>query len=464
MRSLTYLAALSPLLSFHALANKPEADVIVHFTTTRTVTVCPMTDLFTCEADLPTTTTKVDPGPATTTPGGHNGGWGSSSHTGGPSGGNGGWGSSSTTVGPSGGDGGWGSSSHTGGPSGGNGGWGSSSTTKTGGNGGWGSSSTTKTGGNGGWGSSSTTGTTTDGHEHPETTTSRAHPETTTSHDGHDTTSSHSVPYGTTTTESHSTSVSGTTTSHTTTSQTTTSSCGPTVSSVGIEIPTCNNAENRGRWCGPRSIDDDTHTTFKTGVTKRYTLTITSQLINFDGTPKSAFAINGKTPGEPIIANWGDMVEITVVNGLTDNATTIHWHGIRQIGTNDQDGVPGVTECGIAPGSARTYTWHASTYGTGWYHSHALAQYGGGIRGPIIIHGPATANYDYDMGTIMVDETFSQTIFQMAYNIARVRGALPASTNYLLNGKNKSPDGSTGESARWVVKKGKKHLFRIINR
>lgn len=452
MRSLRYLAAVLPLHSFHVLANKPEADVIVHFTTTRTVTVCPMTDLFTCEADLPTTTSHVHNGPATTTPAGHNGGWGTSSNTVDPSGGNGGWGTSSHTVDPSGGNGGWGSSSHTGSPSGGNGGWGTS-TTGTDGNGGWGTSSTTGT------------GTTTSGHEHPETT------------------SSHSVPSGSTT-GGHSTSVSGTTstsashtshsgdsttsystTSHTTTSATTTSSsCGPTASTLGLELPTCNTAESRGRWCLGRSVDDDTHTTFKTGFTRRYTLTITSQTIDFDGTPKPAFAINGKTPGEPIIANWGDDVEVTVVNGLSDNATTIHWHGIRQVGTNDQDGVPGVTECGIAPGSARTYKWHASTYGTGWYHSHTLAQYGGGIRGPLIIHGPATANYDYDMGTIMVDETFSQTIFQMAYNIARVRGALPPSTNYLLNGKNKSPDGSAGESAHWVVKKGKKHLFRIINR
>jgi len=33
----------------------------------------------------------------------------------------------------------------------------------------------------------------------------------------------------------------------------------------------------------------------------------------------------------------------------------------------------------------------------------------------------------------------------------------------MLNGKNKSPDGTTGEASKWVVKKGKKHLFRIIN-
>jgi FtsP/CotA-like multicopper oxidase with cupredoxin domain len=50
---------------------------------------------------------------------------------------------------------------------------------------------------------------------------------------------------------------------------------------------------------------------------------------------------------------------------LQDNATTIHWHGIRQNGAHDQNGVPGITECGIAPGTSQVYTWHASTYGTG---------------------------------------------------------------------------------------------------
>ena len=127
----------------------------------------------------------------------------------------------------------------------------------------------------------------------------------------------------------------------------------------------------------------------------------------YDGTgPKLALAINGQVPGPVIEANWGDMVEVTVVNKMQDNSTSIHFHGIRQLGTNDQDGVPGVTECGIAGnGGSRTYTWHASEYGTSWYHSHSLTQYGDGIRGPIVIHGPATANYDFDMGTVMIDDT-----------------------------------------------------------
>jgi L-ascorbate oxidase len=157
------------------------------------------------------------------------------------------------------------------------------------------------------------------------------------------------------------------------------------------------------------------------------------------------------------------MVEITVHNKLQNNATTIHWHGIRQVGTNDMDGVPGVSECSIVPGASKTYKFHASSYGTGWYHSHFLAQYGEGCRGPIVIHGPATADYDLDMGTVMVNDAFGVTAFQQAYRVAHF-GTSP-STNYLLNGNNIAPEAGacTGKHALWKLKPGKKHRFRFIN-
>lgn len=62
---------------------------------------------------------------------------------------------------------------------------------------------------------------------------------------------------------------------------------------------------------------------------------------------------------------WGDWVKVTVNNHLQDNGyvyiiwldslltiwrTSIYWHGIRQKGTNEQDGVNGLTECPLAPG------------------------------------------------------------------------------------------------------------------
>ncbi len=52
----------------------------------------------------------------------------------------------------------------------------------------------------------------------------------------------------------------------------------------------------------------------------------------------------------------------------------------------------GITECPLAPGMNRTYTWQATQYGTYWYHSHFSSQYGDGIWGAIVINGPHSYN------------------------------------------------------------------------
>lgn len=61
-------------------------------------------------------------------------------------------------------------------------------------------------------------------------------------------------------------------------------------------------------------------------------------------------------------------------NGLTDNGTSIHWHGIRQFENSQYDGVASITQCPLAPGDSSTYTWKATQYGTTWYHSHFSMQ------------------------------------------------------------------------------------------
>jgi L-ascorbate oxidase len=146
---------------------------------------------------------------------------------------------------------------------------------------------------------------------------------------------------------------------------------------------------------------------------------------------------------------------------MQNNGTSIHWHGMRQLGSNDQDGVNGITECPLAPGDSKTYTFQATEYGTTWYHSHFSAQYGDGVQGPIIIHGPASANYDEEIGTIQVNEIYNLTTYQEDY-FAERQGP-PTASNYLLNGQNVKPDGSTGQRPVWTVKQGKKYLFRFIN-
>ncbi len=59
----------------------------------------------------------------------------------------------------------------------------------------------------------------------------------------------------------------------------------------------------------------------------------------------------------------------------------VHWHGIRQLGTVDADGVNGVTQCPIAPGETYTYRFKAVQYGHTWYHSHYSLQYPDGVAG-----------------------------------------------------------------------------------
>lgn len=229
----------------------------------------------------------------------------------------------------------------------------------------------------------------------------------------------------------------------------------------------CNTPGDRSKWCGGFDINTDYYSDGpNTGKICAQNWVITNTTLDLDGTPRLALAINGQVPGPLVECNWGDTVQISVTNGMKDNATSIHWHGVTQKTTNDQDGVPGITECGIAPGDTRVYTFRAASYGTGWYHSHALSQLGDGIRGPMVIHGPATANYDIDMGSVMIDDLFgngTDTVSAATQN-SRIAHFGPGPTwNYVLNGHNTFPDLSRGKHALWTVKPGKKHLFRLIN-
>jgi multicopper oxidase len=68
-------------------------------------------------------------------------------------------------------------------------------------------------------------------------------------------------------------------------------------------------------------------------------------------------AINGKWPSPQIVGNVGDNVIVNVINNLGNQSLTIHWHGLRQVGNNANDGTPMVSQCPIIPGTNYTYTF-----------------------------------------------------------------------------------------------------------
>jgi FtsP/CotA-like multicopper oxidase with cupredoxin domain len=76
-----------------------------------------------------------------------------------------------------------------------------------------------------------------------------------------------------------------------------------------------------------------------------------------DGFSRKMFLVNGQFPGPKIEVNHGDVVRVNVHNNL-DEATSLHWHGMIQKGSPWMDGVPGMTNCPIAPHTSYTYEFN----------------------------------------------------------------------------------------------------------
>jgi len=178
-----------------------------------------------------------------------------------------------------------------------------------------------------------------------------------------------------------------------------------------------------------------------------------------DGIERIILAVNGSVPGPTIHANWGDTVKIHVHNALENNGSTIHWHGIRQNYTNPMDGVPSITQCPIAPGESYTYVWRAVQYGTGWYHSHVGVQAWEGVFGGVVINGPATANYDEDLGVLFLNDWSHQTADELWPSV-ETQGD-PTMDNGLINGTNVYEN--VGSRFEVEVVSGRTYRIRLIN-
>ncbi|KAJ6256138.1 Laccase-2 [Drechslerella dactyloides] len=234
------------------------------------------------------------------------------------------------------------------------------------------------------------------------------------------------------------------------------------------------NSRDRSKWTRP---EYDIHTDYEDldkipkGVVRKYNLTITNEVIAPDGYLTEKMVVNGQYPGPMIEGCWGDVFEITVHNKLTNgNGTAMHWHGVQQLGTNHMDGAAGVSQCPIPPGGSMTYRWRANQYGTSWYHSHFSLQYTDGVVGPIVIHGPTSANYDEEYLLMLTDWYHHGGVSNM-YREVFVDIA-PEPESWLLNGKWQYPCNpktdprcipKKGGRHEITFQKGKKYKIRVVN-
>ncbi|EJD49497.1 putative extracellular dihydrogeodin oxidase/laccase [Auricularia subglabra TFB-10046 SS5] len=233
--------------------------------------------------------------------------------------------------------------------------------------------------------------------------------------------------------------------------------------SFALLAATCTNDDSRLCWDGTYDISTNYYNDGPdTGNTVVYYLQITNTTLAPDGVSRQVLTINGTIPGPTLTANWGDRLEIHVTNALKDNGTSIHWHGIRMLQNTINDGVNGVTECPLAPGQTKTYSFKLTQYGTSWYHSHYSAQYGDGVWGAIVVNGPASAEYDVDLGPITITDWFHQTAYAAAF--AAERTGPPRPPNFLIDGTNALPTDTTkGKRFVRTFEAGKKYRLRLIN-
>ncbi|KAJ5777184.1 hypothetical protein N7520_000430 [Penicillium odoratum] len=229
-----------------------------------------------------------------------------------------------------------------------------------------------------------------------------------------------------------------------------------------------NTASTRNEWCQYDINTDYTTVVPETNVTREYYFNLEKVTVSPDGRSRMGLAINGSIPGPTIEANWGDWVVVHLTNSLpadVDNGTSIHFHGIRQLYTNQNDGVVSITQCPTAPNKTITYRWRAMQYGTTWYHSHIGLQAWEGLFGGIVIQGPASSNYDEDKGVIIMNDWDINTVDEL-FGTAQVDGP-PTFDNALINGTNVfGSDGyanQTGTRFNTSFTEGTSYRLRLVN-
>jgi P-type Cu+ transporter len=141
----------------------------------------------------------------------------------------------------------------------------------------------------------------------------------------------------------------------------------------------------------------------RTPTTERQVVDLVAGPTDLDlaGTVVRTVAYNGSVPGPEIRVRAGDELEVRLVNDLAA-PTTIHWHGLAI--RNDMDGVPDMTQPGIAAGAEFTYRFIVPDPGTHWFHPHMGLDLDRGMYAPIIVDDPhEPVGYDVE-AVLMFDD------------------------------------------------------------
>ena len=170
-----------------------------------------------------------------------------------------------------------------------------------------------------------------------------------------------------------------------------------------------------------------------TGITRKAALSAAPAQIDLGGRIVSTWAYNGQLTGPLIGGNVGDRLQAELTNNLTD-PSSVHWHGLAL--RNDMDGVPGLTQSPVAPGTTFRYDFVLPDAGTYWYHSHDGTQLDRGLYGPLVIRDPHEPGVDVDEVVVIDDwlDGISGTPDQQLKTLQSMSGTSMSMKSALLGG------------------------------
>ncbi len=176
-------------------------------------------------------------------------------------------------------------------------------------------------------------------------------------------------------------------------------------------------------------------------------LKIAHRMLTVDGKTSHAIGINGTIPGPLVRLKEGTQARIHVTNGLTDEDSSIHWHGL--ILPFHMDGVPGISFPGIAPGKTFTYEFPVQQSGTYWYHSHSGLQEQIGHYGPLVIDPAGADPVVYDREHVIVLSDHSALHPHMIFKKLKQMGGYFNRQKQTLGGMLAGKDQSAAERMQW---------------
>ncbi|XP_062585307.1 uncharacterized protein LOC134246974 [Saccostrea cucullata] len=187
-----------------------------------------------------------------------------------------------------------------------------------------------------------------------------------------------------------------------------------------------------------------------------------TNVITVDGwnTTRSLITVNGTMPGPPIFLYQNQTITIIVKNNLINEAVTIHWHGIDQLGWPAMDGVAFVSQCPILPGQSFNYTFKPRFSGTYWYHSHMGNQRDMGLYGAFIVLRRENEIPIPQQHIIQLME-WNHLYNPVTLIKANLTDKLKAANSVLLNGRGEF-ENNKAPLETFNVDKNETHLFRMI--